>query len=165
MRSLEQEQQVEPALPGRGPGGPRRRVLTLLAAVLVAAVGFGAGLYVDRDGSSTPAPGLASPGVVALIDNMMADLNSGDLDAFAAHFAPNAVWEESGHSVQGRARIEKAMQWLSDQGAEYHRAGVVIQQGDMVAVPMSASMHAPGLLDVMKFDADWKIVHYWSNAG
>lgn len=164
MSDLDQELRAEGNPPRHPPRGKGVWVLPASVAVVAAALGFAAGAYVNG-GSTPPVEGAASDHVVALIDDMTADFNRGDMDAFAAHFTPDAVWEEGGNRLRGRDRIADAMQWLSDQGATYQRDGTVIQQGHMVAVPLTASMHAPGLLDVIEFNDGWKIVHYWSNGG
>lgn len=92
--------------------------------------------------SASPVNAVASARVVAVIDNMTADYNRGDMDASAAHSTPSATWEESGNTLRGRERVAQAMQWLSDHGAGYHRNETTIQPGHIVSVTMSASMHA-----------------------
>lgn len=165
MTTLDQGPHVgsDRAGPSRRP--PRRLVLVTLVALVAitsALAGFGVGRYMD---DREPAEGLASNHVVAVFDDMIADFNRGDMDAFAAHFTKDAVWEEGGATLQGSERIATAMQWVYDQGGRYDRDGVVIQNGHTASMPVSASMYATGLVDVAEFDADWKIVHYWSHSG
>lgn len=144
----------------RGPRG--RLLLAALVAITSALAGIGVGLYIDDE---QPAEGLASARVVAIFDAMLADFNRGDMDAFAAHFTKDAAWEEGGTTLRGSTRIAKAMQWVYDQGGRYDRDGVVIQNGHTASMPVTASMYATGLVDVAEFNADWKIVHYWSHYG
>lgn len=142
---------------------PRRGLLLVaLVAITSALAGVGLGLNIHDE---KPVEGLASERVVAVFDDMFADFNRGDMNAFAAHFTQDAVWEEDGGTLQGSKRIAQAMHWLYDEGGRYDRDGVVIQNGHVASMPVMASMHAPGLVDVAEFDADWKIVHYWSHSG
>lgn len=141
-----------------------------LAVVLAVVAGFGIGLLLDHDHPTAPMQGLASARVVAVLDDLYADYNRGDFDAFAAHFAKGAIYEqvsseEPGVPLVGRQRIADGLQPAWAVGARYERAGVVIQNGDTASLPVSASKHPPGRLDVVQLDADLKIVHYWAHYG
>ena len=155
----EKEMQPAAARPRR-----RRRVALLLAPLVVAAVAFGAGFAVGG-ADEPPAPeGLAPAEMVEVIDGELAAFNSGDMERMGSYFSADAVFSEPGaggsnRPVQGRAEIIRIMKGLYGMGAQYNRIGPVTYTDRLASFPVSG----PGgtEIDVVKFNDDLQITHYW----
>lgn len=135
----------------------------VVVAVLAGAAGLAGGYAL---GHEEPPGGLASPTVVAAVDDTLAALGRGDFTAFGEHFAPDAVYEEPGPGAQpitGRARIVEVNRSLYEMGARYHRTGAVLQRGQVVSYAVSCP-GCPGAdeeIDVAIMDDQLRFVHYW----
>ena len=138
------------------------------AFVLAAAVAAGA-LIGQSSESAAPTPGLASKEVVAVIDCMLVAFNRGDIDAFAAYYAKDAVADDDGTLLEGREEIAKVNRFYYNLGARYERTSVVIQDGNLVAYsntcPACPGGETYNGMDMIEFDDNLKVVHHWMAAG
>jgi hypothetical protein len=144
--------------------GLRWRVGSAIVLLLAA---IGAGVLIGRSSAPSGSPtGLASKSVVASIDAGFAAFNRGDIEAFAAGFPQDVVFEDAatGAVGKGRQQLVNINRDYYNQGARYYRDGPVIQYGDLVAYPVKCPP-CPGAwsgIDLVKLDDNLEAVHVWT---
>lgn len=158
------------SVPHAPPAHVRRPQLNLwlvaviaLAAVLVA---LGAWVVVDQTRSSS-AEGLASPGVVAMLGDRLAALNSGDAKAISAFYTRTAVLEERDVTpavvTKGSRQIgERISGIVRTFGMQLESASPVIRVDGTVAEATRVPGYGDeGFILVYKLAANGKITHQW----
>lgn len=141
--------------------------LVAIIAVAAAPVGLGIWALVDR-GTSSATPGLASPEVASMLDDRLAAFNSGDAEAVAAFYTPDAVLEEHDRTptavTRGSEAIGRAIAtYVNDYGLQLARVSPVIQTGRGVAEAVIAPNEPDwGWTLVYLLDqSSGKIAHQW----
>ena len=149
-------------------GRPRINLwLVAVVALTAALVVLGAWVLIDQTRSSST-PGLASPGVVTMLEDRIAAINREDGQAAAAFYTEDAIMQEEdiGLVTRGREQIAARLQLLIDSGLRMEPVGAPIQMGRFVGEAVrfyefGGTGTGEGVLVFELDKSSGKIAHQW----
>lgn len=120
-----------------GPTRPTRAPTWLITVTVVLAIGFVAlGAWMLFESASQP-DAMTADEVTALVDGQLDAMNAGDMGAYGAYYAEDAVFEDqiAGEVLEGREEIvARAQSYYNDFGFSVIRVSDIVMAGDNVAV-------------------------------